>query len=211
MGRASKASSGFAAEHQPREHKPPSPLHPHPLPWSTANMHLWAFTQLRKHEVSFSIRQGHSRVWECHLLSQLSCLGGILDFQHHFSRPELGSPDSHDRVHGSGFSHIQKKNAMPRKSPRDQQYSSPVPLKADRPSRPPLGGSCGPETRRWEGRRGDPGEMHVNGCTVPAGTPPAVRARARDRCAGLCAATETADSQHPLMRKNGLPMLTEQG
>lgn len=143
VGRASKASSQNALLlNNPGEHKPPSPLPPpNPLPWSTAIMHLWAFTQLRKHEVSFSIRQGHSRVWECHLLSQLSCLGRDTGFPASLLKAGLGSTDSHDRVRGSGFL-THPRMLCHANHPEIKAVRLPVPLKADWPSRPPLGGSC---------------------------------------------------------------------
>lgn len=184
MGRASKASSQNALLlNNPGEHKPPPP--PHPLPWSTANMHLWAFTQLRKHEVFFSIKQGHSRVWDCHVLSQLSCLGRDTGFPASLLKAGLGSTDSHDRVRGSGFLTHPRMLCHANHS-ENKAVQLPVPLKADRPSRPPLGGSC--QARDWavggEARRprGDAHQRHGSRRNTPA-----VRARGTGQvCRTLC-------------------------
>ena len=66
-------------------------------------MHLRELIQLRKHEVFFSIKQCHSRVWDCQLLSQFSRLGRDTGFPASPLKAVLGSTESRGRVHGSGF------------------------------------------------------------------------------------------------------------
>ena len=138
VGGASIASSQSALLlNDPGEHRSPRWPPPPPPP---ADAPLWAFIQLQKHEVFFSIKQGHSRVWDCHLVSaQPSWQGCWLSSI--TSHGCAGFHGRHGRVHGSSFlTH----SRMPCHTdhPEDKTVRLPVPLKADQPLRPPLGGSC---------------------------------------------------------------------
>ena len=83
------------------------------------------------------------------------------------------------------FPHTSK-DAMSHKSPREQNSTLPVPLKADWPSRPPLGRSC--QARDWavggEVRRPQGNARQWHG---PRRNTPAVRARETEhRTTRLC-------------------------
>ena len=129
MGGASIASSQSALLlNGPGERRSPrSPPPAHPLPRSTADTHLWAFRQLQKHEVFFSIKQGHSRVWDCHLVSAQPSWQGSW----------LSSITSHGcaAFHGASWQGSWKrfphtfKDAMPHRSPRGQNSTPPRPSK----------------------------------------------------------------------------------
>ena len=151
------------------------------------------------------MKQGHSRVWDCQLLSQGSHRGRDPGFP----QGRAGSTESRGRAHGSGFL-THPRMPCHTNHPENKTVHFPVPLKADWPSRPPLGGSC--QARDWavggEARRPQGNARQRHG---PRRNTPAVRARETEQvCRTLCSHQDHR-SQYLPMWKNGLPVLTEQG